>query len=440
MFEYMGDRLTNAIKNIRGMGKITESNINDAMKEIRMALLEADVNYNVVKEFTNNVKEKALGSEVDKSLKTLVDLKFHKIMKAEKGENGKGKNRKGASAEDVVIKVPQGTILYDDDTGLVLADLTKDKERFIAAHGGRGGRGNTAFATHEKPAPSFSELGEPGEIRFIKCELRVLADVGLVGMPSVGKSTLLSSTTFAKPKIAEYHFTTLSPNLGVVELKDQRTFILADLPGMIEGAHDGVGLGDQFLKHASRTRILAHVIDMAATEGRDPILDYEIIRKELVSYSDQLAKKKEIVVANKCDVEGFEENLRRFKEKYPDKIVFPISALTKKGLEPLLTYLADMLDNLEEEQIFDDSEYESTIVYKFNQEKPYTITREEGIWVIAGDSINKLFAMTRFTEQEAVERFARKLKGMGIEEELYRLGAKVGDEVCINDYVFELKD
>lgn len=377
---------------------------------------------------------------VDDSLTTLIDLKFHKIMKADKGENGKGKNMRGKNALDVVIKVPAGTTIYDEDTGLVLADLTKNGESFIVAHGGRGGRGNTAFATHEKPAPSFSELGEPGEIRYIKCELKVIADVGLVGMPSVGKSTLLSSVSAANPKIAAYHFTTLSPNLGVVTLKDRRTFILADLPGMIEGASEGIGLGTKFLKHASRTRILAHVIDMAGTEGREPIKDYEIIRKEIVSYSDALAKKKEIIVANKMDMPGFEENLEKFKERYPDKEIFSISAMNHEGLEPLLIHLRDALDEIGEEKLYQDDEYESTIVYKFQNEKPYTITKEDGIWVLKGEEIEKLFKMTRFTEDEAVTRFARKLKGMGIDDELERLGAKPGDEVQILDYIFEWKE
>ena len=377
---------------------------------------------------------------VDDSLTTLVDLKFHKIMKADKGENGKGKNMRGKNASDVIIKVPAGTTIYDEDTGLVIVDLTKNGESFVVAHGGRGGRGNTAFATHEKPAPSFSELGEPGEIRYIKCELKVIADVRLVGMPSVGKSTLLSSVSAANPKIAAYHFTTLSPNLGVVTLKDRRTFILADLPGMIEGASEGVGLGTKFLKHASRTRILAHVIDMAGTEGREPIKDYEIIRKEIVSYSDALAKKKEIIVANKMDMPGFEENLKKFKGKYPDKEIFSISAMNHEGLEPLLTHLRDVLDEIGEEKLYQDEEYESTIVYKFQNEKPYTITKEDGIWVLKGEEIEKLFKMTRFTEDEAVTRFARKLKGMGIDDELERLGAKPGDEVQILDYIFEWKE
>ncbi|HIR74582.1 TPA: GTPase ObgE [Candidatus Ventrenecus avicola] len=378
--------------------------------------------------------------EASEGLKTLVDLKYHKIVKAPKGENGKGKNRKGANAEDIILKVPTGTTIIDDDTGLVLADLVEDKERVVAAVGGRGGRGNVAFATHEHPAPSFSELGEPGEIRYIKCELKVLADVGLIGMPSVGKSSLLASVSMANPKIAAYHFTTLIPNLGVVELKNKKSFIIADLPGMIEGASNGVGLGDRFLKHASRTRILAHVVDMAGTEGRSPIEDYEVIRKELVFYSEKLANKKEIIVANKMDMPNFEENLKKFKEKYPDKEIFSVSALTKEGLEPLMNYLADTLETLEKENLYQDEEYESSIIYKFQNEKPYTITKEDGIWVIRGEEIEKLFSMTRFSEDEAVQRFARKLKGMGVEDALERLGAKKGDEVQILDYIFEFKD
>jgi len=376
----------------------------------------------------------------DKSLKTLVDLKYHKIMKAEKGENGKGKNKRGANAKDIIIKVPLGTTIYDDDTGLVIKDLVTDNDSVVVAHGGRGGRGNTQFATHEHPAPEISELGEPGEIRYIKVELKLLADVGLVGMPSVGKSTLLASVTASNPKIASYHFTTLNPNLGVVTLKDKRTFILADLPGMIEGASKGVGLGLKFLRHAKRTRILAHVIDMAGEEGRDPIKDYEIIRKELISYSDTLANKKEVIVANKSDMPSFKENLRRFEEKYPDKTIFPISALTHEGLEELMIYLRDILDTLKEEQLYNEEDYESTVVYRFKNEKPYTITKEDGIWVLKGEEIEKLFKMTRFNESEAVERFGRKLKGMGIEEELERIGAKRGDEVQILDYIFEWRE
>ncbi len=378
--------------------------------------------------------------EAAENLKTLVDLKFHKIMKATKGENGKGKNRKGANAPDVIVRVPLGTTIIDDDTGLILADLLKDGERVAVANGGRGGRGNVAFATHDKPAPEFSELGEPGEVRFIKCELKVLADVGLVGMPSVGKSSLLAAVTSADPKIAAYHFTTLSPNLGVVKLKNDDSFVLADLPGMIEGASAGVGLGDRFLRHASRTRILAHVIDMAGTEGRDPINDYEVIRKEIVHYSEALANKKEIIVANKSDMPGFKENLASFKKRYPEKEIVSISAVTHDGVDNLMERLSEILKNTPKEDLYTSEDYESTIVYKFKNEKPYTIIKEDGIWVLRGDEIEKLFNMTRFTEQEGVERFARKLKGMGVEDTLERLGAERGDEVQILDYIFEFKD
>lgn len=375
-----------------------------------------------------------------KDLKTLVDLKYHRIMKADKGMNGKGKNRKGKDADNIVVKVPLGTTVIDDDTGLVMADLTHDKEELVVAEGGRGGRGNVAFATHEKPAPEFSELGEPGEVRYIKCELKVLADVGLVGMPSVGKSSILAAVSSATPKIAAYHFTTLTPNLGVVNLKNGQNFVLADLPGMIEGASEGVGLGDRFLKHAKRTRILAHVLDMAGSEGRDPIDDYEIIRKEIVNYNYDLANKLEIVVANKMDMPDFKENLERFKAKYPDKQVYAVSAINNEGLDELMNGLSASLEKIESTDLYTEEDYESTIVYKFKNEKPYTITKENGIWVLRGKEIEKLFAMTRFTEQEGVMRFARKLKGMGVEDELERLGAKRGDEVQILDYIFEFKD
>lgn len=378
--------------------------------------------------------------EVDKGLKTLVDLRYKKIVKADKGINGKGSTRNGANAEDIVIKVPEGTTVYNADNGLVLADLTHDKERVIVAHGGRGGRGNKAFATHSEPAPKFSELGCPGEEVVVKCELKVMADVGLIGMPSVGKSTILSLISSAKPKIGAYHFTTLNPNLGVIKLRDERTFVMADLPGLIEGANTGAGLGLKFLRHAMRTRILAHVIDMGAFEGRNPIEDYKIIRNEIESFDDKLKNKQEVVIANKMDLENAKENLEAFKREYPNVKVYEISALNNEGFERLLVDLADMLDNIPEEDLYDEQDYESYIIYKFQNEKPYTIKNDNGVWLVEGDEIEKLFKMTRFTEDEAVLRFARKLKGMGVEEELERLGAKRGDEVQILDYIFEFKE
>ncbi len=376
----------------------------------------------------------------EKGLKTLVDLKYHKIVKANKGENGKGKNMTGKNAQDIIIKVPLGTTIYDDDTNLIIADLTVDKEKVIVAQGGRGGLGNKAFATHDNPAPTFSLLGEPGEIRYIKCELKLLADVGLIGMPSVGKSSILASVSNSNPKIASYHFTTLNPNLGVVTLKDKSTFILADLPGLIEGASKGIGLGIKFLRHASRCKILAHVIDMSASEGRNPISDYEIIREEIKSYSEKLANKKEIIIANKMDIPTAKENLKLFKEQYPDKIIFEVSAINHTGLNEVLEYLNQMLKTFQNENLYNDDEFERTIIYRFKNEKPYTISREDGIWIIKGKEIEKLFAMTRLDEDEAILRLMRKLKGMGIDDELKRLGAQKGDEIEINNYLFEWSD
>ena len=377
---------------------------------------------------------------VDKSLRTLIDLRYNKTIKGDKGVNGKGSNRNGANAKDVLIKVPEGTTIYDMDTNLVLADLTKEKEEFIVAHGGRGGRGNRAFATQQEPAPRMSEYGEPGEFRKIKVELKVMADVGLIGMPSVGKSTLLSQISGAHPKIAEYHFTTLSPNLGVVKLKDGRDFVIADLPGLIEGAADGLGLGHKFLKHAMRTRILAHVLDMGSYEGRDPIEDYKTIKSEYEKFSDKLKNKLEIVIANKKDLKEFENNLKRFKKEFPNVKVFPISAKNGEGLEELIAYLADELDKIEVNNIYDENEFESFTMYKFKDEKPYTITKDDDVWVIKGEEIEKLFKMTKFTEDESVLRFARKLRGMGVEDELEKAGAKRGDDVQILDYMFTFKD
>lgn len=378
--------------------------------------------------------------KVDNSLKTLIDLRYKKIIKGEKGNNGKGSNRNGANADDIIVKVPAGTTLIDMDTNLVIADLIHENEEFIVAHGGRGGRGNKAFVTMQDKAPKMSEYGEPGEERIIKCELKVLADVGLVGLPSVGKSTFLSVISASKPKIAEYHFTTLSPNLGVVKLKDHRTFVIADLPGLIEGASNGAGLGHNFLKHASRTRIIAHIIDMGGFEERDPIKDYEIIRNELKNYSDKLANKKEIIIANKCDLPNFKENLKRFKEKYPSLEIFEISALNNIGIDDVLTKLADTLETIEKDDLYSENDYESHVIYKFKNEKPYTITNDNGIWIIKGEEIEKLFKMTKFTEDEGVIRFGRKLKGMGVEEALEEAGAQRGDDVQILDYIFTFKE
>ena len=378
--------------------------------------------------------------ETDPGLKTLIDLKMMKHIKGDKGVNGKGSERNGANAEDVVIKVPLGTTITDEDTGLVIADLTAIGESVVVAKGGRGGRGNKAFATHEVPAPRMSELGEPGESKYIKCELKMLADVGLVGMPSVGKSTILSMISSCKPKIGAYHFTTLSPNLGVVKLNDDRSFVMADLPGLIEGASEGIGLGMKFLRHAMRTKVIAHVIDMGAFEGRDPIEDYENIYNELKNYDERLINKPSIIIANKMDIEGAKENLNRFRDKYPEAEIYEVSAIMQQGFDSLIIRLADIVESTETAPLYKEEDYASHVLYKFNDAKPYTITRENDIWVIRGKEVEKLFEMTRFNEDESVARFGRKLKGMGIDADLEAMGAKRGDEVQIKEYIFEFKD
>ena len=379
--------------------------------------------------------------QVEKGLKTLVDLKYKKQIKGDKGVNGKGSNMHGAKAEDVIVKVPEGTTLIDYETGLVICDLIHDGDMFTVCHGGRGGRGNKAFATQEDPAPKMSEFGEPGEERIVKCELKVLADVGLVGMPSVGKSTILSLISGANPKIAAYHFTTLNPNLGVVKLKDQRTFVMADLPGLIEGASEGAGLGEKFLKHAMRTKVIGHVLDMGAFEGRDPLEDYRIIRKEVEAYDDKLARKPELIIANKMDLPDAKENLKRFKEAYPELPVVEVTAMNAEGTEEMIIKLADMLEQVELEPIYEETSYESHIIYKFKNEKPYTISRDDsGVWIIRGAEIEKLLKMTKFYEDEGAQRFARKLRGMGVEDELESLGAERGDDVQILDFIFTFKE
>lgn len=388
----------------------------------------------------NGGKGASIIFQIDKGLKTLIDLRYMKIIKGKKGENGKGSNRNGANAEDIIIKVPEGTTVVDLDTNLVIADLVGENKEVVVAKGGRGGRGNTAFRTQTDTAPKFSELGEPGEIRTLKVELKMIADVGLVGLPSVGKSTILSMISAATPKIASYHFTTLSPNLGVVKLKDTRSFVMADLPGLIEGASEGVGLGHKFLRHAMRTKILAHVVDMGAEEGRDPINDYKIIRDEIEAYNEKLAHKKEIVIANKMDLEQASHNLDEFKKAYPNVVIIEVSSVTNTGFDTLMKTLADMLDTISNDPLYEEEELMGHVTYKFQNERPFTITKIDDVWVLEGQELEKLFKMTRFDEDEAVMRFARKLKGMGVEEELERLGAKPGDEVQICDYIFEFKE
>ena len=344
----------------------------------------------------------------------------------------------GAAAENVIIKVPEGTVITDIDTGLIIADLVKNGEEAVVAHGGRGGRGNIAFATRSNPAPNFAENGEPGEVKRVKVELKLLADVGLVGLPSVGKSTFISKISAVKPKIAAYHFTTLKPNLGVVRASNNRSFVVADLPGLIKGASLGEGLGDKFLKHIERTRVIAHIIDMSAFEGRDPYEDYLTINKELEDFNKKIIDKPQIIIANKMDMPTSKENLKKFKEKVNVE-VFEMSAMNGEGIDKIINKLADMLDNIKKEPLYDEQKFESHVLYKFKVEKPFTITKDNRTWVVRGDEVEKLLRMTKFSSDEAALRFSNKLRKMGIDDQLRELGAEEGDTVRILDFEFEYK-
>ncbi|KQL38080.1 GTPase ObgE [Bacillus sp. FJAT-25509] len=381
---------------------------------------------------------------VDEGLRTLMDFRYKRHFKADRGQHGMSKNQHGKNAEDMIVKVPPGTIVTDADSGELIADLTMDGQTAIIARGGRGGRGNSRFASPANPAPEIAENGEPGKERNIKLELKVLADVGLVGFPSVGKSTLLSVVSSARPKIAEYHFTTIVPNLGVVETEDNRSFVMADLPGLIEGAHQGVGLGHQFLRHIERTRVIVHVIDMSGLEGRDPYDDYLTINQELKEYNLRLTERPQVVVANKMDIPEAEENLNKFREQVGDEVqIFPISAVTRQGLRDLLFTVADLVETTPEFPLHDEEEDKPLrVLYKYQKEEPtFEITREsDGTFVVKGEELEKLFKMTNFEREESIRRFARQMRGMGIDEALRQRGAKNGDIVKISEYEFEFID
>lgn len=372
---------------------------------------------------------------VDEGLNTLMDFRYNRHFKAERGENGMSKGKHGKNANAYLIPCPPGTTLYDEDTNQVLADLTVHGQKAVIANGGKGGKGNIRFATARNPAPNLSENGEPGQERNIKVELKVLADVGLVGFPSVGKSTLLSVVSAAKPKIADYPFTTLAPNLGVVSSEDGRSFVMADLPGLIEGAHEGTGLGHQFLQHVERTRVIVHMVDMASMEERDPYDDYEKINEELSRYDISLQDKVQIVVASKMDMSGAAENLKIFKDKLPKHVeVFPISSLNKEGVRALVFFIADTLDKIPKSA---ETEELVTITH-IPEESPFHISRaDDGAFILSGPKVERLFKITDFTSDEGTQKFARRLRHMGVDQALRDKGATDGDIVRLYDTEFE---
>ncbi len=375
----------------------------------------------------------------ESGLTTLLDFHYKRKITAPNGQNGMKSNMYGAKGEDVIVKVPLGTIVTNLDTGKVIADITKHNQEVVIAKGGRGGRGNSFFANARHTTPDFCEKGEPGMEFNCGLELKVLADVGLVGFPSVGKSTLISVISAAKPKIADYHFTTLNPNLGVVGVPDGRSFVVADLPGLIEGAHLGMGLGIQFLKHIERTRVIVHVIDMSSAEGRDPVDDYNKINLELESYNPDLLKRPQIIVANKMDLPGASENLEEFKKQLNVDVI-PISAFTKDNLNELIYKVAD---KLAEVKLIPDPIIETEVVeYKFKEEQePFTlILCDDGVYNVVGPMIKKLFDKTDFNNDPSIRRFAKQIRDLGVDAALREKGVQNGDTVRILDYEFEFYD
>ncbi|MDR0200489.1 MAG: GTPase ObgE [Streptococcaceae bacterium] len=381
---------------------------------------------------------------VDEGMATLMDFRYNRIFKAKSGENGARKGMHGRGAEDLIVDVPQGTTVKDGET--VIADLVEKNQEVIVAKGGRGGRGNIRFATANNPAPEIAENGEPGEEKELLLELRVLADVGLVGFPSVGKSTLLSVISNARPKIGAYHFTTLVPNIGMVQMPDMRDFVVADMPGLIEGAHSGAGLGIEFLRHIERTRVLLHVIDMSAEEGRDPYQDYLDINQELESYNLRLLERPQIIVANKMDMPNATDNLADFRDQLGDDApqIFEISALTKLGLPELLHATSELLAETPEFPLYEIEEEPEGAYYGFENpedEKAFEIKRDpDGAYRLVGEKLIKLYQMTNLEHDESAMKFARQMRAMGVDEALREKGAQDGDLVRIEKFEFEFVD
>lgn len=381
--------------------------------------------------------------EADSNKSTLLDLRFHRKVKAESGENGKTKKMHGADGKDCIVKVPVGTLIKDAESGRILADLTTNHQQEIVAKGGKGGRGNWHFRTSKNTAPQYSEMGEVGETRDVEVELKLLADVGLVGFPSVGKSTLLSVVTKAKPQIADYHFTTITPNLGVVQVPDGRSFVMADLPGLIEGASEGKGLGHQFLRHIERCRVIIHVVDMGANDGRDPLEDYRIINEELAQYAYRLIERPQIVLANKMDLEQAETNLKRFKEAYPDISIFETTTIIAEGLDPVLYKAADLLEVTPQFPLFNENEESAEgVLYKFEPEEvPFTIHNlGNHQWLVEGNEIERSFSMSKLSNEEDIMRFARKMRKMNVDQALRDAGCVNGDTVVICNVEFTFED
>lgn len=375
--------------------------------------------------------------QVDKDKNTLIDFRYNKKFKAKNGENGSGNHCNGKYGEDLYIKVPIGTVVKDVKTGKVVVDLSKPNQKELILKGGRGGRGNSHFATATRQAPRFSEDGEKGEEKELILELKLLADVGLLGFPNVGKSTFLSTVTEARPKIANYHFTTLEPNLGVVKMKNGDGFVIADIPGIIEGASEGVGLGIQFLRHVERTRLLLHFLDVSGQEGRNPVEDFYAINEELKKYSEKLSTRKQIIVANKIDVIQDEKLLEEVEKlaKKEGLELYKISGATKQGVQELIDHVSEVLKTLPKEELV---EAEDRVVYTLEDDKnDFTVRREDDMFILEGKAINRLMGRINIDDNESMYYFQKNLKSLGIEDELKRQGIKEGDLVKVLNWTFE---
>ena len=377
---------------------------------------------------------------VDPDSNTLINFRYNKKYKAENGQNGSGSRCYGKSGEDLYVKVPRGTVVRDAETGKLIADLSKEGQTELILPGGRGGKGNCHFATSTRQAPRFAQDGEKGLEKEVILELKLLADVGLIGFPSVGKSTILSRVTSARPKIAEYHFTTLEPNLGVVKTEFGDSFVIADIPGIIEGASEGIGLGLRFLRHIERTRLLLHVIDASGSEGRNPVEDFKTINAELKKYSEKLSERKQIIVANKADVIQDEELYKELEKlsKENNMEIFKISAVTGEGLKELFAYVSKILKTLPKEEL---EEAEEKKVYTLKEESEgFDIRYEDGMYVVDGPAIQKIMSRANLEDNESLYYFQKSIRFLGVEDKLKEMGIKEGDTVKFIDWEMEWYD
>jgi GTP-binding protein len=376
----------------------------------------------------------------DEGLRTLMDFRYKRHYHAENGEDGRGKNQYGADGKDLYLKVPVGTLIKDVETGIVLADLKTRGQEYIAARGGRGGKGNVKFKSSIRRTPRFAQPGTKGEEREIVLELKLIADVGLVGFPNVGKSTILASVTSAKPKIANYHFTTLKPNLGVVSIGEGHSYVLADIPGLIEGASEGAGLGLDFLRHVERTRLLLHVLDASGQEGRDPVEDFYKINDELKQYSDKLNTKEQIIVLNKMDIPEAIDNAERIKKEFSDKYeIITVSAATGQGLDFLKKRAYERLLQIEEEIEFVDEKAVESLLDK-KERDTIIVTKEDDYYSAEGDFLERLVASTNFDDFESFSNFQKVLIDKGVIQKLRDLGAKEGDLISVCGVEFDFVD